>query len=869
MPKNLPAFNDLTDEELIQLVQNRNEAAFTELMFRYTPRIWTIIVRNSRQRQDAEEIRNDVWIAVWQNIKGLRKVSSFGEWLQRIAYNACKRYYTSGHRSRNEIPHTHAVLVEHIDQQATARYREAQLIAEVREVVHHLPQKVRSVAELYYLESWNMKEIAEALDLPMGTVKTRLREIRTLLREEFDVEPKDGVNTLQNRRPAQFNAVPDDPTGNTWVLPRDAIVRLGKGNVMDMVLSPDGTLLAIGSYLGLWWYNVPNRSLLTLWEAGKTITTVAFSACGEWVATGGWGVPIKIWDVKSGNCLAELARDKSGYATDIVFSSDRKRLVVGGSTRHSNPEKRLYCSVEIWQLPENLQDDTATALPEREAIYVGTNPLALSPDNRLLAFASPDGVPEPFHTNGYRVINGRWVLASNTVVVYEMATGQHLVTLDGLNDVSSIDFSPSGKFLAACDRKGTTNVWEVPEKLSPETPSWHLHQVYQAVDDNGFHYISWTPENRLLTTVYACRDDTFSVQDLENSEILYRHPKETGYYHPNFSNGVRLAFQSEYNVHIWVAGEDRSIALEHTAGIFPGSLQFSPDSKTLLAKSGYGGILSWDVTHPNDPPRIFKPLGMKPDTDEGEERYLSVDASPEGKHFVTSVDEKNIRLWEFGSDVPIVTFPLQDEPWTAAFAPAANLLACRDEADSIHIWDITTGEIYDTYTGEEAHNAPYLTFNRDGTFLVCAPFQLYDVSQRKTVDQFSNADGFDFLAFSPDPLRVWCHFPAFEYRTIDLWDFQADKEVLSLPQPKWWQEKEINAFAVSACGRYLACSPYTWTDEESVCVWDIRNGNEPIATFKMTERLGCLAFSPDNALLAGACSTGTILLWDLKHFMDT
>lgn len=106
-------------------------------------------------------------------------------------------------------------------------------------------------------------------------------------------------------------------------------------------------------------------------------------------------------------------------------------------------------------------------------------------------------------------------------------------------------------------------------------------------------------------------------------------------------------------------------------------------------------------------------------------------------------------------------------------------------------------------------------------------------------------------------------------RTIGLWDFQADKEVLSLPQPKWWQEKEINAFALSACGQYLACSPYTSTNEESVCVWDIRKGNKPIATFKLTEGLGCLAFSPDNALLAGACSTGTILLWDLKHFMDT
>ena len=659
-----------------------------------------------------------------------------------------------------------------------------------------------------------------------------------------------------------------DTDSCTWYLPDGAIARLGKGNVMDMVLSPDGTLLAIGSYLGLWWSDVPNRSLLTLWEAGKTITTVAFSACGEWIATGGWSTSIKIWDVKSGNCLAELARDKSGYATDIVFSSDRKRLIVGGSTRNSNPEKRLYCSIEVWQLPENLQGCTATDCPEREAIYVGTNPLALSPDNRLLAFASPDGVPEPFHTNGYPVINGRWILTSNSVVVYEITTGQHLVTLDGLNDVSSISFSPSGKFLAACDWKGTTNVWEIPEQMSPETPSWHLHKVYQAVDDNGSHYISWTPENRLLTTVYAYRDDTFSVHDLENSEILYRHPKETGYYHPDFSKGVRLAYESECDGHIWVAGENRPISLEHTTGIFPRSLRFSSDGKRLFANSRYSGIFSWDVTHPDDPPCIFKPIGMKPDTDErGGERYFSIDVSPEGKHFVTSGDGSNIRLWKFGSDVPMVNFPLQDEPCTAAFSPTANLLACRDETNRIYIWDITTGNVYDTYTGEETQNAPHLTFSPDGAFLACAPFQLYDVSQRKTLDPFSNDDGFNFLAFSPDPLRIWCDFPAFNNGTIDLWDFQQDEEVLSLPKPHWWQGKKINAFALSVCGQYLACSPYTWTNEESVCVWNIRKGSEPIVAFKLTESLQCLTFSPDNTLLAGACSTGTILLWDLKPFL--
>ena len=89
MNYDLSTLNGLTDEELIQLVQNRNEAAFSELMSRYNPRIWRVVVAKSRQHQDAEEILMNIWIAVWENIDGLREVGSFGAWLRRIANNAC------------------------------------------------------------------------------------------------------------------------------------------------------------------------------------------------------------------------------------------------------------------------------------------------------------------------------------------------------------------------------------------------------------------------------------------------------------------------------------------------------------------------------------------------------------------------------------------------------------------------------------------------------------------------------------------------------------------------------------------------------------------------------------------------------------
>ncbi len=179
---------NLKDEELIQRVQAGDESAFTELMSRYSPRVWKVVVANSRQRRDAEEILMDIWRAVWENISGLRNVESFGAWLQRITYNACTRYYASVHHSRTDIPQSSPDLTDHIDQDAVARFRETELCNDLREAVFHLPDKVRNVAILYYLELWSIQEIHGELGLAIGTIKTQLRRTRELLRKEFGVE---------------------------------------------------------------------------------------------------------------------------------------------------------------------------------------------------------------------------------------------------------------------------------------------------------------------------------------------------------------------------------------------------------------------------------------------------------------------------------------------------------------------------------------------------------------------------------------------------------------------------------------------------------------------------------------------------------
>ncbi len=199
MQDDLSTYTSLTDEELILFAQNCDEAAFTELMSRYSLRIWKVIVVNSRQRRDAEEILMDVWQSVWDNIDGLRNINSFGGWLHRIAYNACKRYYSSRHHSNYEILCSLEELTKHIERDSLARFRQSELREVVTEAVHHLPDNVRKVAELYYLELWSVKEIHAELGLATGTIKTKLRQTRELLRIEFGVNIERGT-TMSSKR---------------------------------------------------------------------------------------------------------------------------------------------------------------------------------------------------------------------------------------------------------------------------------------------------------------------------------------------------------------------------------------------------------------------------------------------------------------------------------------------------------------------------------------------------------------------------------------------------------------------------------------------------------------------------------------------
>jgi RNA polymerase sigma-70 factor (ECF subfamily) len=175
-----------TDEELLEAVaRNRDEEAFGVLYQRYARAVFSLVVRILRDHHTGEDVAQEAFAAVWRAASGYRRGrGSAAGWMFAIARNAAID------SSRARVP---LVVGELPDRADPAPLPDAQVIADleafrVHAAVDSLPDREREVIELAYYSGLAQSEIAEHLELPLGTVKTRTRSalarMAPMLREE-------------------------------------------------------------------------------------------------------------------------------------------------------------------------------------------------------------------------------------------------------------------------------------------------------------------------------------------------------------------------------------------------------------------------------------------------------------------------------------------------------------------------------------------------------------------------------------------------------------------------------------------------------------------------------------------------------------
>jgi len=191
-----------TDLELIERVRSGDVDAYEQLVRRYQPRVFAHVQRMLGSQpslgslDEAADLTQEVFVKVYQTLPRYRAQASFQTWLYRVTANLCVDRY----RRRQRQPVVTRSLDAPVETDSGEvelevpdwgaepgrRLQSAELRREVHRALEALSDKLRAVIVMHDLEGLSYEEVAEALRIPLGTVKSRLFHARAALKTQLE-----------------------------------------------------------------------------------------------------------------------------------------------------------------------------------------------------------------------------------------------------------------------------------------------------------------------------------------------------------------------------------------------------------------------------------------------------------------------------------------------------------------------------------------------------------------------------------------------------------------------------------------------------------------------------------------------------------
>jgi len=183
----------LSDEDLMGRVAEDDERAFPELVRRYQGRVTNLVSRVLNDRECADDLAQEVFVRVFVHRRNYRRGSKFSTWLFTIAADLAKNEIRRRVRRRNwfSLDALQEVLGDSAPQLADStegretRMEREQLRDAVGRAITAVPEKYRLSLVLRDIEGLSYEEIAEALGIPGGTVRSRINRARSMLKRKL------------------------------------------------------------------------------------------------------------------------------------------------------------------------------------------------------------------------------------------------------------------------------------------------------------------------------------------------------------------------------------------------------------------------------------------------------------------------------------------------------------------------------------------------------------------------------------------------------------------------------------------------------------------------------------------------------------
>lgn len=188
MEKTGSKLTNLSDMELVKMALDQNQAAFIVLYTRYNAGVKGHISRYVSQKEDIEDICLESFQKAFSQISSYNSDYKFSTWLYRIARNTAFDHLNKHDREKNYMPTTsiNEDTAELKELPATMHNPEEDIITQQEydkwlTNIEKLKDDYRTVAKMNLIDNFGYKEIADALDMPINTVKTKIRRAKAQL----------------------------------------------------------------------------------------------------------------------------------------------------------------------------------------------------------------------------------------------------------------------------------------------------------------------------------------------------------------------------------------------------------------------------------------------------------------------------------------------------------------------------------------------------------------------------------------------------------------------------------------------------------------------------------------------------------------
>jgi len=174
----------ISDDKLIEGCIENNRHAQKLLFEKYKSVMLGICLRYCKSRDEAEDVLMEAFMTIFTEIHNFRKDGSLEQWIKRIMINSSINNY------RKNLKHYFHTDIDDVDDRTMLEENEAvdaTSTKDVLKVLQNLPEGYRVIFNLYAIEGYKHKEIAEMMNISIGTSKSQLSKARKMLQEKINI----------------------------------------------------------------------------------------------------------------------------------------------------------------------------------------------------------------------------------------------------------------------------------------------------------------------------------------------------------------------------------------------------------------------------------------------------------------------------------------------------------------------------------------------------------------------------------------------------------------------------------------------------------------------------------------------------------